>query len=488
MLAHHWSMAGSPAATVKYADLAATQALASGAFVEAERLLQTCVNVAETRRLIPAGVETRVRWHRELADVHQGLGQIEMRGIEARRALALTGRSRPSSRVGLVGEAMTRAARACLRQVWSRRSIGKTNPKPTLALELARTYRHSAAVSWFANDAVGMTCDILGAVECAEAAPVSAVLASAYAELGGILSVVGLRRIGARTLARALEAAEASGDLCELAYVHMMISLHAVGVGDWSAAAHSADVCQQLCERVRDHIVWSMAQAVRFWLNHYQARTEHALAAAHELQSRAAETGNRQHQAWAFRFLAVCDIRLGKPADAVPRLEQALQCLGETAALNERIPIVGSLALARWQLGRTAAAHQAVWDGLALVGSAARPAGHATLEGYSALTEVALDSWHRAPESVEQQRAARRCLGVLRRYRATFPIGEPRYQLWLGRYRQISGRDRAARSSLHRAASAAKRLGMPWDEAELVKALNSDLSSLRPVTLDAGRA
>ena len=42
VLAHHWSLAEEPNATLQYSDLAASQALAAGAFEEAERLLRNC--------------------------------------------------------------------------------------------------------------------------------------------------------------------------------------------------------------------------------------------------------------------------------------------------------------------------------------------------------------------------------------------------------------------------------------------------------------
>jgi hypothetical protein len=353
-----------------------------------------------------------------------------------------------------------RSVRFCRRLGATTSPTAKPDPKQALILEVARAYRHSAAACWFSNDSVGMICDILSAVECAETAPTSSVLASAYAELGGILGVVGLRQIGERILPRALDVAEISGDVSELAYVHLLTGLYACGIGDWSTASRSSGMCQEISERTYDHVNWCNAQAVLFWMNHYQGRTETARALADALQGRAAYTGNRQHQAWALRFLAVCDIRQGKPADAVQRLEQALEGLGETAALNERIPVIGSLALARSNLGDVTAAHATVREGLALAESAARPTGHATLEGYSALCEVTLRNWHAAPSSIEWQRAAQRGLQLFKRYRRTFPIGESRYRRWQGCYRRQAGRERAAQSSFNRGALAARERGM----------------------------
>jgi class 3 adenylate cyclase len=474
ILAHHWSMARAPVAIIKYSDLAAEQALGSGAYSEADRLLQTCLDLTERSGAVPVSTERLVRWHRKLADVHQGLGQIEPRGIEARHALALAGRPRSARLAGVVTQVLMRSVRFCRRLGANTSPTAEPDPKQTLTLEVAKAYRHSAAACWFSNDSVGMICDILSAVECAETAPTSSVLASAYAELGGILGVVGLRRIGERTLPRALGVAEMSGDVSELAYVHLLTGLYACGIGDWSTASHSSGMCQEISERTYDHVNWCNAQAVLFWMNHYHGRTETARALADALQDRAAYTGNRQHQAWALRFLAVCDIRQGKAADAVQRLEQALERLGETAALNERIPVIGSLALARSHVGDVTAARATVREGLALAESVTRPAGHATLEGYSALCEVTLSNWHAAPSSIEWQRAAYRGLQLFKRYRRTFPIGESRYRQWQGCYRRQAGRERAAQSSFKRGALAAREHGMAWDEAQCVEALTKE--------------
>src|SRR6185369_7567771 len=127
-----------------------------------------------------------------------------------RRALALAGRPRSARLAGVVTQVMMRSVRFCRRLAATTRPMASPGADQALTLELARAYRHSAATCWFSNNSIGMICDILSAVECAESEPASGVLASAYAELGGILGVVGLRQIGERVLPRALEVAEMS--------------------------------------------------------------------------------------------------------------------------------------------------------------------------------------------------------------------------------------------------------------------------------------
>lgn len=332
-------------------------------------------------------------------------------------------------------------------------------------LEVAQAYRHSAEVCYFSNDMIGMICDSISSVECAEAAPPSAVLASASTELGGVLAIAGFRRVGERILRRAIRVAAGAGDQAALAYAHLVSSLYAVGTADWQGADRSARFCQNLCEPMDDAVNWTNAQAIRYWIAHYQGQLDCAEEAARLLRDRAHETGNRQHQAWSLRYLAQCELRRERPGQAVHCLVAALERLGETAALNERIPAIALLALALLRTGEVWAARAKVREGLALLTQIRRPIGHAALEGYSALAEVVFDAWRTDPAASNWSDEARRCLRILGKYRAAFPIGEPRYRLWHGRYHELAGRHRAATRSCQRGTRAATRLGMRWDAA-----------------------
>ncbi len=472
-LAHHWSQAEAPEAAIQYSEKAASQALAAGAFGEADRLLGTCIRLA---RESGAHVEAseQIRWHRQLADARHGMGQLESRAAAAHQALRIAGLNRPHSTVALLAQAGIGLGRLTIRQASSRKLSLETDT----ALDVARAFRHSAEVCYFNNDMVGMICDSVNAVVHASSAPPSAVLAGAATELGGILSIAGLRRIGERILNRAIAMAEAAGDQSAQAYAHMISCLYYVGLGDWPAAERSAQRCQELCEPMDDRVNWTNAQAVRFWMSHYRSHDVEAYDAARRLRDRAAETGNRQHRAWALRCLAVCSLRRNEPAEAMTALQSALECLGETAAANERIPTLGMLALAQLRNGDVWQARATAKEGLAQIVNVRRPIGQGTLEGYSSLLTVALDAWQEE-RSPEWRRAILTCLGVLRRYRKGFPVGEPRYQLHAGDFQRLAGDLGAARRSYRRGEAAAVRLGMPWETRRCREALTEMSGSIR---------
>ena len=113
------------------------------------------------------------------------------------------------------------------------------------------------------------------------------------------------------------------------------------------------------------------------------ARLPAAFDAARRLRDRAAETGNRQHRAWALRCLAVCALRRNDPAEAVAQLHGAL---GASAR-----PPPSTSASRRWECspwrscrtGDVWSARATAKEGLAQVVHVKRPIGHSTLEGYS---------------------------------------------------------------------------------------------------------
>ncbi len=460
LLADHWDKADNGSQTMKYAELAAAQALGSGGYIEAHRLLGLCFKQADANDLHWMQMSRRIRWHRLAADAHFGLGNIEERGKAAQIALRIIGTPHARTRAGHLGGALLRLA-----AWWSagRLGLGRSPTDTELALEVARIYRHSAAVAWFSNDPITMAADSINALYYAERAAPSDVLAGACVEFGGILGLLGLRYPGRTLMRRALAISEEAGDRSSLAYAHLLICLFEVGIGEWAATDRHALVCEKLCDQVGDRVNWSNVQAIRFWSQYYRGSLDVAKALAERLRRYADEGGNNQHKAWGHRFCAACDLRRGQPSSAVHHLEQALDALGNARAINETLPVLGLLALARFRSGDRGRAFEDALEGFEQMESVSRPTGHATLEGYAALTEVAFHALLEDRQSPTWQSAFRTCLQSLQRYQRVFRIGKPRYYIWLGLWRALEDRPQASRRKLEKAYMIAGRLAMPWE-------------------------
>lgn len=464
MLADHWSKADNSSHTIKYAELAAEQAIRSGGYVEARRLLSLCFEQADSDRQYRVPMARRIHWHRLSADAHFGLGNLAERGRDAERALRIFGKPHAKNRPRLIGGAIANLASWSICRLTSSLGVADKRRSSDLSLEIARIYRHSAAVAWFSNDPVAMTAHSIDALYHAEQTTPSDALAGASVEFGGILGLLGLRPLGRAMMHRAQSIAEQIEDLAILAYVHLLTCLYEVGVGNWERVDRSSLACEQLCDQIGDRVNWANVQAVRFWLPFYRNDLDVADALAKRLHERIQVDGNPQHQAWAHRYAALCDLRRKRPASARWHLERALDALGDTQASNETLPALGLLALARFRSGDRPGAYQATLDGLSLMETVGRPTGHAMLEGYAALTEVAFHALLEDRTSPTWQTAFDQCLSGLNRYRWVFPIGVPRYRIWLGLSQALHGRFRGSRKNFERAHNAAKRLGMPWEQ------------------------
>lgn len=470
LLADHWSKADNAPKTMHYAELAATQALRSGGYVEAKQFLQLCFDQISRRSGVNVADLRQVRWYRLSADAQFGLGNLPARGRDAYNALRLSGERPPRTHFGMVAGSLIKLV------FWASRRLAMSRAHPAgrdpeLALELARLYRHSAAVAWFSNDPLAMTASGIDALCHAEAAAPSEVLAGTLVEFGGILGLLGLRRRGRAIMRRAGTIAEQVGDPATLAYVHLLTCLYEVGTGNWAVTDDHALRCERLCEQIGDRVNWCNVQAVRFWSPYYQGALDRAEALAMRMGERTQVDDNGQHRAWALRYAALCDLRRQRPAAAVPLLEDALRALGNITASNETLPVFGLLALARYRSGDRAGARQAALEGLRIMASVSMPTGHAMLEGYAALTDVAFHALLSEPSSPTWRSALDQALYGLRRYQRVFPIGVPRYRLWRGLERALAGRFLASRIHLRRAAASAERLGMSWEQKQAMMAL-----------------
>ena len=195
-----------------------------------------------------------------------------------------------------------------------------------------------------------------------------------------------------------------------------------------------------------DRVNWTNAQAVRFWMSHY--RSLHVGGVRRGLPAAGSRQRNRQSPASGVGPPLSGGLRAArgrarrKPS---PTCKRRIECLGETAALNERIPTLGLLALARWRTTRDWPLPEMQYA-LELLDKIKRPLGYGSLEGYSALATVALEAWDTQRSTrvkhggSDRQDASRKCLEVLRRYCRSFPIGEPRYEMHAG----TTGASRAA--------------------------------------------
>ncbi len=463
VLAFHWSRAGDDRRALNYFDLAADHALKVGSYQEADRFLERCLVLDSRIHGINRTLERSIVWQRKLAEAATGLGDISGCGTHAERALTLWDRPVPLSRMRLTLTLMWQIACLLVRK-WSSGRIAERAAGEERQLELARIYGCATTAYFFNNRALELAYAAARGAEHAERWGQSAELARAHAEIGGCVGVAGLEGTARHYMARAQETAEAVGDLSAVGYVHMLNALYMIGIGDWQETRQSLDRCQEVCARLGDHMNWSNAHAIRFWLHHYLGQPSQREAIAHHLLSRAQITGNVQHEGWALHCLAVVRQASGENREAERLLERSLAQVAASFDRTEAISTWGSLAVVRLGREDITGAVAAARECLDLIAAVERPVGHVTLEGYSGAAEALLAAREAATRGTDEARElitlSRHAVALLGKYRKVFPIGEPRFCLMRGRGLWLDGREGRAAASWRRGLRAARRLGM----------------------------
>jgi len=469
LLCHHWSAADDDARTLKYADLAAGEALQLGACREAVGFLQRCQDLA-ARVAVPR--LHQIRWRRQMSEACGRLGDLAGRRAHAEAALELAdwrlARSRAVAMVGTFGRLGWRALRRRLPL-----PIGpdRSEEGRALALELARAHRQLSVAAYFAGDSPSIVRHASSALVQAERAGPSAELVGALAEIGACFGLAGFDPIARRYLDKAGRLAERVGDPAAVAWALVVRCLYLVGRGEWARARADADRCQPICESLGDHVNWANAQILRFWMHHYQGETAAARADAEALLARAERTHNQQQRAWSLRCLALCDLYGGSIEEATTHLETAVDVLSGSQDLNEVVPAWATLALCRWRRGDHPRALGLAHRALEATLERGRPTGHSTLEGCSAIVEVL--SAAEDPRSSDARRLNARCLRILKVHAQVFPISRPRYLLWRGQQDWLLGKKGAALADWRRGLATAEALGMGLDVGLLQRRIQS---------------
>lgn len=471
VLVQHFEAAGNNEKAVKYADLAATNALQIGAFREVEAFVGICLSHEPRKQ--PWSDDQRlqaVRWRRQLAEAHYSRGDIHAQGVAVRRALKAAGAPVPTSASGTLVGLMLRGAWLAYQQAFP--------PSPDWAgkqtrlrweREMARCLNQAAMVDYFELRFSRGMCNLVGAVTHAERTGSSVETAVASSQLACGFGMMGWRRVCHHFMSRAEKVAIEIADPAIHSHVCNLDALWRIGQCDWEMVDRRLDQSQDLSLRAGDQLRWCNAQGMRFWSLYYRGDWSALEPTALTLLSRAQNAGNIQQEIWALRCKALCVLHMDRPREAVEVLRLITSAMLGSVDLAAQISARGALALALARVGRHGESVEAAVDTLRLLRAMRRPSSHSTLIGISGVAEV-LFRGREAGLSREYEQWGhweRQVLHELSRYCRVFPVGTAQYGLWCGLAHWLDDSKDRALSTWKQGLAAAKRLSLRQDEATI---------------------
>jgi class 3 adenylate cyclase/tetratricopeptide (TPR) repeat protein len=466
LLSYHWTRSGVTAKAITYLSLAGEQALAGAAYREAALFFADALALdppAAGRGGSRQDRLRRARWERQLGEAYLGLGRTGDGRTHLSRALDLLGVPLPTTKPRLASRLSQQLATQAAHRALPAKAVRRQGRLREESLEASRIYIRLTEVFWFANDAPALGHAGIRALNLAERAGPSSELARAYAMLSlaaGSIPIHPLARMYSR---RALEIARMADPLASVAYVRFATSVYKIGAARWQEVQEALDEAEAIFERLGDRRLLGDTRTAQGMLGIYRGQFKAAGALFTRLYDDGVRNENVQHQVWASLGKAACELRTGRPGEAIHVLERMLGLLVDHPDPAEQIQAYGLLAAARWRQGKDAAALDAASSAARLIVQNKRPTAFYLFEGYTGVAEVHLDRWAVGDRSPKTQQAARQACAALHTFARIFPIGKPRDRLLNGRLLHLSGRPRRAQAAWRASLSAAQQLGMPLD-------------------------
>lgn len=487
LLAHHWSQAAETSEAlrdgralhkaVEYLEKAGEQAMQNYANQEAVQFFSHALELdkkligSENVQVMQGRRIRRARWHSRLALAYYGLGSLPECNKHVHEALQLLENPMPRASTQIAMGLLPQIVRQVFhRMVPSRIGSVKEPQKREVAFEVARLYELLGRIYFYSNETLPILYSVLRFLNEAEKAGPSPELASAYSSMSVLAGFAQLHSLAETYVERALAVAKEVNLPSNLITVYVVTGAYLITVGKWEEVRSRAEAAKALCEQLGDYRQWGDATAMLGESAFISGDTSYSMNIQKVLLEDARRRRNPLHQCWGLLGVAVNNIRVGKAADALPMLEEALRILEETPNLASSIEVNGQIALAYLRLGQEekALAHA---EKVLTLSDKLSPTVYSMDIGFSGVADVYFELWEKvrqdAARNAESERftqLAEKAIKLLRAFEKVFPIGQPVTPLYQGWYEWLTGKPEAAIKSLRRGLAAALKFNMPYEE------------------------
>ncbi|MEP7136673.1 MAG: adenylate/guanylate cyclase domain-containing protein [Chloroflexota bacterium] len=486
LLAHHWTQAAEAhdaarnehaiQKAVEYLEKAGEQAMENYSNKEAVQFFNAAL---EWHAKLLAPIERnelrrhqlrRAHWHARLGLAHYGLGSLPECNKNVREALSLLGNPIPSSSPQFALGLFPQIIRQGFHRYFPSRYIGSAKGvEKEITLEVARLYELMSRIYFYSNETLPIMYTVLRFLNSAEKAGTSPELAAAYSSMGVLAGFAQLHALAETYVSRGLKVAEAVDQPSTLITVGVVTSAYTITVGKWAEVRAKVETAKAICEQLGDYRQWGDSTALLGESAFISGDLQYAGNIQKVLLEDARRRRNPLQQCWGLLGVAMTSTRLGKEADAVPMLEEALEILKETPNFASSTNTNGQLALAHLRLGQDDQARAYAETVIGLMAKAS-PTVYSMNIGFAAVAEVGFTLWEKSLHSKpvtdpEQYKLlAEKALKLVRAFQGVFPIGQPVTPYYQGWYAWLTGKPEAAFKAWHKGLDAALKFDMPYEE------------------------
>ncbi len=458
ILAEHWRQAEEFERAVEAFERAGDLSLRTGSFPEAADIF------ADTHEMAPPSATAlqRARWKRKEAISRRGLGDLARTHALLVDALGELNLELPRGK-----SLATSIAYQGTVQMWHRFSPRRSIDTRSRLEELEKAEIYFAlGTTTFANlDALSLFYAGLSALNAAERAPESGVLALSQSFLMYVTGVLGLEK----TAKRYHERAEEIGRRVDDAIVRAEVLYNRAGflgtVAEWGEAASLLAESLETYENHASHRGVRSCTSLMAYHAHLTGRLDDEERLYVRLGHLAERFDDSQMGVLADGWRSEVALRQGRPLDALLLTDAHVHSARSTGDQAAVLKILGARAIALLRTGDPGTARGVADEALSLIRAAQPFTAPYAYDGYLLAGRFWLEYDQQSPDDHLVDEGLRTVARAFRGLRRGLTVSEPALR-WLEGHRQArSGSPRSALRSWARALSAAREFRMPFEEA-----------------------
>ncbi len=475
VLAHHWKQADVPQKAVEYLEKSGEMAFRNGAYKEAIRFFTQALEKVEAFRDAAVPPLKQAYWLRSIGEAQIGLGDLDTARQSFRKAAALLKRPSPATKTGVLLGLLHQWFIQNLHRKFPSFFIGRLKEKDAEVQEIAQIYTHLGTINYLKLESLPMLHHALASLNLSEdGGSMSPARVWALGSASAIYGVIPNHALAKHYAEQALRASEQVNNPRSQMWTYLAVGAYQLGVAEWEQSRTAILKMKELALSTSDSRLEGDAEIVLAGLEYYRGGDFKSCQVIYDnLMAQAKKSGNLLHLTWATYGYSFLHLVRGK-------FEQALETAKDGETLDPTPINVAHLncirAMANWRLGRDEPAVQNLANAMPILESLP-PQVYSLLVAYRIAAQVTFEIWEQGKTfhvpgwstASEIHKTVVKLLRLLRKFKPAFPIAEPSYLYFEGMQKWMEGKRDAAFKKWRASAETARKLSMPWEEANALR-------------------
>lgn len=475
VLAHHWKQADVPQKAIEYLEKSGEMAFRTGAYREAIQFFSQALEKAESPKNANIPPLKRAYWLRSMGEAKIGLGDMDSGRKHFHKAALILKHPSPKTSIGIIFGLVAQWFIQSLHRRFPNIFIGRLKNKDEELQEVAQNFTHLAYVNYIKLESLPMLYHVLKSLNLSEdGGSMSPARVWALGTASAILGFIPNHAMAKHYAEKAMQATAQVDNPRSQVWTYLAVGTYKLGVAEWDESRTVLKKAKELALNASDKGLEGNAETVLASMEYcrggdFEASQHHY----NNLLAQAKQSGNLLHLTWATYGNSFLHIIRGEFKQAIQNAKDG-EMLDPTPINIAHLNCIRGIG--NWRLREKELAVQNLTHALSILNTLP-PQMYSLLTAYRIIGLTTGEIWEQEKtfdipgwrSKSEVQKTTSILIQLLKKYTPAFLIGEPFLLYYQGMQNWMEGRPKASFKQWHASAESARKLSMPWDEANALR-------------------